>query len=114
MQNSEAAMLSSGQILESLQHPVLVVDANSEITYANATAAASFGGWIVGLTLADIFADYLRSTSIGDGPSSMRLMTRQSETYDALFNPLAGEASASVSGRLPSLPLKWCRLRRTT
>ncbi|RYF43876.1 PAS domain-containing protein [Sphingomonas sp. STIS6.2] len=44
MQNSEAAMLSSGQILESLQHPVLVVDANSEITYANATAAASFGG----------------------------------------------------------------------
>ncbi len=90
MQNSEAAMLSSGQILESLQHPVLVFDANSEITYANATAAASFGGWIVGLTLADIFADYLRSTSIGDGPSSMRLMTRQSETYDALFNPVGG------------------------
>jgi nitrogen-specific signal transduction histidine kinase len=56
MQNSEIAMISSAQILESLQNPVLVVDANSEITYANATAAASFGGWIVGLSLVDIFA----------------------------------------------------------
>ncbi|WP_420822872.1 PAS domain-containing protein [Sphingomonas solaris] len=32
-------MASSSRILESLQNPVLVVDANSEITYANATAA---------------------------------------------------------------------------
>ncbi|MGC5799491.1 EAL domain-containing protein [Sphingomonas sp. NFX23] len=90
MQNSEIASASSARILESLQHPVLVVDANSEITYANATAAASFGGWIVGLTLPDIFADYLRSVSIADGPSSMRLMTRQSEAYEALLNPIGG------------------------
>lgn len=90
MQNSEIASASSARILESLQHPVLVVDANSEITYANATAAASFGGWIVGLTLPDIFADYLRPVSIGDGPSSMRLMTRQSEAYEALLNPIGG------------------------
>jgi len=90
MQNSEIASASSARILESLQHPVLVVDANSEITYANATAAASFGGWIVGLMLPDIFADYLRPASIGDGPSSMRLMTRQSEAYEALLNPIGG------------------------
>jgi diguanylate cyclase (GGDEF)-like protein len=90
MQNSEIAMISSAQILESLQNPVLVVDANSEITYANATAAASFGGWIVGLSLVDIFADYLRPALISDGPSSMRLMTRQSEAYDALLNPFGG------------------------
>jgi len=89
-QNSEIASASSARILESLQHPVLVVDANSEITYANATAAASFGGWIVGLTLPDIFADYLRPVLIGDGPSSMRLMTRQSEAYEALLNPIGG------------------------
>jgi len=90
MQNSEIASASSARILESLQHPVLVVDANSEITYANATAAASFGGWIVGLTLPDIFVDYLRPVSIADGPSSMRLMTRQSEAYEALLNPIGG------------------------
>jgi diguanylate cyclase (GGDEF)-like protein len=89
-QNSEIASASSARILESLQHPVLVVDANSEITYANATAAASFGGWIVGLTLPNIFADYLRPVSIADGPSSMRLMTRQSEAYEALLNPIGG------------------------
>jgi nitrogen-specific signal transduction histidine kinase len=41
MQNSEIASAPSARILESLQHPVLVVDANGEITYANATAAAS-------------------------------------------------------------------------
>lgn len=35
-------------ILESLQHPVIVIDRSNEITYANAIAAVSFGGWIVG------------------------------------------------------------------
>ena len=91
MQNSEIAAASSARILESLQHPVLVIDTNSEITYANATAAVSFGGWIVGLKLPDIFPDYLGPASIGDGPSSMRLVTRQGELFDALFNPLGGE-----------------------
>jgi diguanylate cyclase (GGDEF)-like protein len=90
MQNSEIAAASSARILESLQHPVLVVDANSEITYANATAAASFGGWIVGLTMADIFADYLRPATIEEGPSSVTLVTRQAEKYEALFNPIGG------------------------
>ena len=88
MQNSEIGVASSARILESLQHPVLVVDANSEITYANAIAAASLGGWIVGLTLTDIFPDYLRSATIGDGPSCLKLSTRLAETYEALFNPI--------------------------
>jgi len=60
MQNSEIAAASSARILESLQNPVIVIDAGSEIAYANATAAVSFGGWIVGLPLADIFPDYLK------------------------------------------------------
>ena len=90
MQNSEIAAASSARILESLQHPVLVVDANGEITYANATAAANLGGWIVGLKLADIFIDYLRPASIADSAASMRLVTRKAEKYEALFNPIGG------------------------
>ena len=90
MQSSEMAAASSSRILDSLQHPVLVVDANSEITYANSTAAVSFGGWIVGLTLEHIFSGYLRPVSIDMGPSSMKLMTRQAEAYEALFNPIGG------------------------
>ena len=53
--NSEQAVTSSARILESLQHPVLVLDAAGELIYANATAAGSFGGWIVGLSLRTSF-----------------------------------------------------------
>lgn len=90
MQNSEIAAASSARILESLQNPVLVVDAGSEITYANATAAVSFGGWIVGLTLSELFPEYLKSATAADGPSCMRLITRQGELYEALLNPIGG------------------------
>jgi diguanylate cyclase (GGDEF)-like protein len=90
MQNSDVAAASSARILESLQNPVLVIDASGEITYANATAAVSFGGWIVGLTLSEIFPDYLKSATIADGPSCMRLATRQGEAFELLLNPIGG------------------------
>ena len=90
MQNSEIAATSSARILESLQNPVLVIDASSEITYANATAAVSFGGWIVGLKLSEIFPNYLKSSTVADGPSCLRLSTRQGEPFEALFNPIGG------------------------
>jgi diguanylate cyclase (GGDEF)-like protein len=90
MQNSEIAAASSARILESLQNPVLVIDAGNEIMYANATAAVSFGGWIVGLSLPEIFPDYLKSSTVSDGPSCMRLSTRQGEPYEARFNPMGG------------------------
>jgi len=92
MQNSEIAAASSARILESLQNPVIVIDAGSEIAYANATAAVSFGGWIVGLPLADIFPDYLKPGAMTDGPTCMRLRTKQGEPYEALFNPMGGGA----------------------
>ncbi len=84
------AAASSSRILDALQHPVLVVDADSVITYANSVAAVSLGGWIVGLTLDDIFSDYLRPASIDAGPSSMKLTTLQAEMFEALFNPIGG------------------------
>jgi diguanylate cyclase (GGDEF)-like protein len=90
MQNSEIAAASSARILESLQNPVLVIDAGNEIMYANATAAVSFGGWIVGLSLPEIFPDYLKSSTVSEGPSCMRLSTQQGEPYEARFNPMGG------------------------
>jgi diguanylate cyclase (GGDEF)-like protein len=84
----------SDQILEALQHPVIVIDRNSEITYANATAAASFGGWIVGSNLADIFPCFFRSAVNEDGVSSLRLTTAKDATFDALFNPMGGDQTS--------------------
>lgn len=95
-QNSEFAVASSARILESLQNPVLVIDADGEVTYANATAAASFGGGIVGLTLSELFPDYIRPATAADGPACMRLNTRHGELYEALFNP-AGDGNICVS-----------------
>jgi diguanylate cyclase (GGDEF)-like protein len=96
MQNTEIAAASSARILESLQNPVIVIDAGSEITYANAAAAVSLGGWIVGLTLSEIFPDYMRPGTITDGPSCMRLRTKQGEPYEALLNPM-GSGSVCLS-----------------
>ena len=43
--------------LDSLAHPVLVVDYDGELTYANASAQVLLGGWIVGLRFVDVFPD---------------------------------------------------------
>ena len=94
--NSEQAVTSSARILESLQHPVLVLDAAGELIYANATAAGSFGGWIVGLSLTDTFPDYLRSPAAVDHPTSLRLTTQKGEAFEALLSPL-GEGETCVS-----------------
>ncbi len=96
IQEGRTAAASPSRILDALQHPVLVVDADSVITYANPIAAVSLGGWIVGLTLGDIFSDYLRPVSIEAGPSSLKLMTRQAEAYEALSNPI-GEGDICIS-----------------
>jgi len=89
---SEMAAASSARILESLQNPVLVIDAGNEITYANATAAVSFGGWIIGLSLSEIFPDYARSNAASDGPTCLRLTSRKGELYEALLNPIGDGA----------------------
>jgi diguanylate cyclase (GGDEF)-like protein len=104
MQNSEIAAASSSRILESLQHPVLVVDAGNEITYANATAAASFGGWIVGLRLADVFPDYNGSTADADVASAQALITRKGERFDALLNPLGGGSTCISFWPMSAVP----------
>ena len=92
----EMAAVSCSRILESLQHPVLVFAPDGEVTYANATAAASLGGWIVGLSLPDLFPGYLRSAHSDGTPAAMRLTSRQGEEYEALFNPIGG-GSTSIS-----------------
>lgn len=42
-------------LLDSLGHPVLIVDHDGELTYANASAQVLLGGWIVGLRFMDVF-----------------------------------------------------------
>lgn len=106
---SDLTVESSARILESLQSPVIVISAGGELSYANAAAAAHLGGWIVGLSLQDIFPDVLHSSLNADGPSSISLVTRQGEAFEALANPLgSGSICLSlwpgVSVPEPSLP----------
>lgn len=84
------------RILEALQQPVIVIDVTGVITYANATAAASFGGWIVGSDLIDIFPTFLSSAVNASGASSLRLATSKDAIYDGLFN-LMGNDQICVS-----------------
>ncbi|RYG92517.1 MAG: hypothetical protein EON58_18500, partial [Alphaproteobacteria bacterium] len=49
---------SSDVLLDSLAHPVLTVDHDGELTYANASAQVLLGGWIVGLRFTDVFPDH--------------------------------------------------------
>ena len=93
IQPADSASQSAERILESLQHPVVVIDCNGEITYANAIAAASFGGWIIGLSVNDIFPEFVRSPASVEGLAPLRLTTKQDVTYDALLNPLGGGSS---------------------
>jgi diguanylate cyclase (GGDEF)-like protein len=90
VQIPNGGVASSTRILESLRHPILVVAGDGEISYANAAAAGSFGGWIVGLKLSELFVDYLRPAAISDGPTSAKLLTKQGEAYEALLNPMGG------------------------
>jgi diguanylate cyclase (GGDEF)-like protein len=90
MPNPDLTPESSARVLESLQNPVIVIDADGDLSYANSAAAAHLGGWIVGLSLSDIFPDVLHSSLNADAPSSLRLMTRQGESFQALASPLGG------------------------
>ncbi len=91
----EADATSSSRILESLQHPVLVIDADGQVIYANATAATSLGGWIVGSLITDLFLDFSRPASLA-GPLDARLTSKRNEHYEALLNPM-GDGGICIS-----------------
>jgi diguanylate cyclase (GGDEF)-like protein len=83
----ELEAISSARILESLQHPVLVIDVDGQVIYANATAAANLGGWIISSPITDLFLDFTRPAMI-TGPSCTRLTSKRNEHYEALLNPM--------------------------
>jgi diguanylate cyclase (GGDEF)-like protein len=94
-QGCELKATSSSRILESLQHPILVVDADSQVIYANAIAATNLGGWIVGSPITDLFLDFTRPAAMAD-PSSARLTSQRNEHYEALLNPM-GDGGICIS-----------------
>jgi diguanylate cyclase (GGDEF)-like protein len=94
-QGSEIEATSSSRILESLQNPVLVIDAHDQVVYANAAAAASLGGWVVGSPICALFPDFARPTMIA-APSRALLTSKRNELYEALFNPM-GEGGICIS-----------------
>jgi diguanylate cyclase (GGDEF)-like protein len=86
----DATAISADSVLEVLPSPVLLLDEDDAVAYANATAAAMFGGWILSLPFHDIFPAYLRSEVDADQPTLLRLATHKEQAYDAWFAPAGG------------------------
>ncbi|WP_062121013.1 putative bifunctional diguanylate cyclase/phosphodiesterase [Aureimonas sp. AU40] len=83
-------MPSFESILQSLSHPVFATGADGNLTYANASAEASFGGWMIGLNIIDVFPDFALSNMSTIEPSSLVVTTKKDVAYDALLTPLGG------------------------
>jgi diguanylate cyclase (GGDEF)-like protein len=94
-QSCELEATSSSLILESLQNPVLVIDAQDQVVYANAAAAASMGGWVVGSPVTDLFSDFARPAALARGTKAL-LTSKRNEHYEALFTPM-GESGICIS-----------------
>ncbi|WP_245415098.1 sensor domain-containing protein [Aureimonas flava] len=77
------------RILQNLSHPVLTLSAEGNVTYANAAAEASFGGWIIGLNIRDLFCGFVLSRMSATQGSSTVLTTKRDLSYDALLTPLS-------------------------
>ena len=54
---------SAEDLLENLPHPVLLLEKDGGVAYANAAAQACLGGWIVGLRFRDLFPEHLEPFS---------------------------------------------------
>jgi diguanylate cyclase (GGDEF)-like protein len=89
---------SAEELLENLPHPVLSMDREGEVLYANAAAQAVLGGWILGLRFADLFPEHLEplgQTTAGGVPVALTSKTQM--RFRALF------ADAPDAGLLLSL-----------
>ena len=92
---------STERILENLSHPVLALNAEGGLVYANAAAEASLGGWVTGLNIRDLFPGFsLPSANLSEA-WSMVLVTKKDVAYEATLTPL-GNGQFVVDLRVPS------------
>ena len=89
---------SSDVLLDSLAHPVLAVDHNGELTYANASAQVLLGGWIVGLRFTDVFPDHKEPLDRLAADGKPFLVTSKAHSRYRVFL-----GASNVAGRMLSL-----------
>ncbi len=80
--------LSFERILQGLSTAVIAIDATGLVIYANATAEASFEGWIIGLDLKDLLPGFTLLNVVQSGPTSMVLSSKSNESYEVTLAPL--------------------------
>ena len=80
---------SPQHILAALPRPVLALDEEGVVVYANDAAEAAFEGWVVGLNLRDLMPGFTLSGASQSGPVVLRLACRRNETYDVTLAALA-------------------------
>jgi len=77
-------------ILQNLSHPVLAIDAEGLISYANAAAEASFDGWVVGRNLRDVLPGFSLPEDRHHRTTSTVLSSKMDDTYHLTLAPLDG------------------------
>ncbi|WP_181408220.1 EAL domain-containing protein [Pararhizobium mangrovi] len=84
----ETPLPTSERILDGLAEPVVVVNADGEIVYANTAGEKTFGVWLVGRSLADLFPYYLHSGQAATVGRVSTLTTEDHTKYIARFEPM--------------------------
>ena len=87
MQRQDAP-IAAMPILDALLVPVLVLDRDDAVEYANAAAAQLFEGYGSGRTFKDLFPKYLRSMVSATKPTLIQMVGPQDRIYQAAFSPL--------------------------
>ncbi|WP_152046770.1 putative bifunctional diguanylate cyclase/phosphodiesterase [Aureimonas psammosilenae] len=72
-------------VLNGLAHPVVAFDHDGEVTYANSSAQVRLGGWIVGLSFADVFPGHEMAFDRAASAGEVTLTSRAHVQYRGLF-----------------------------
>jgi len=81
--------LDANELLDALTSPVVVIDRNWDVTYANAAAELALGGPIDSLNLSNLFPGFEMAAISGGGSVARTLEHANGTTFHALINPLA-------------------------
>ena len=80
------------EVLQSLAHPLLVVDEGGRLIYANASAQLHLGHLEIGQPIEAAFPDYTRPVLDGQGGTAIRLTSAGQATFSGLCGRISGEA----------------------
>lgn len=78
------------EVIASLPFPLLLADEQGEVSFINTAAEATFGLWVIGLSLNDLFASIdLDTVARASGEARQEVRTKQGSHYEARLRKLS-------------------------